>query len=259
MRRRDLLRAGAAAVLPTGLRAGQRAPGCDCSFQVQAAAPGPFERVGSRLRVTGMNIFGVSLTRSSDRPYVFFKLETNQGIVGWGEGTLEGKAGAAMACINDFREFVIGADPMQVEHIWQSMYVHSFYRAGPVMGSAMSGIDQALWDIRGKALGVPVYKLLGGPLDPRGVRGYYHADGVRTPEELREAAGDGHPAGRFVLQNRHSRLLRVDRDAKKICGAVEAHRRCCGRRSALTSTSRWTFTRRPAPASPPSSSRKSSR
>jgi galactonate dehydratase len=106
--------------------------------------------------------------------------------VGWGEGTLEGKAGATMACIEDFRDFVIGADPMQVEHIWQSMYVHSFYRAGPVMGSAISAIDQALWDIRGKALGVPVYRLLGGPLDPRGVRGYYHADGVRTPEGLKK-------------------------------------------------------------------------
>jgi len=138
-----------------------------------------------------MKVFGVSLTPTSDRPYVFCKLETNQGLVGWGEGTLEGKAGATMACIEDFREFVIGADPMQVEHIWQSMYVHSFYRAGPVMGSAISAIDQALWDIRGKALGLPVYKLLGGPLDPRGVRGYYHADGVRTPEalaKLRETA-----------------------------------------------------------------------
>ena len=133
-----------------------------------------------------MKVFGVSLTPTSDRPYVFCKLETNQGLVGWGEGTLEGKAGATMACINDFREFVIGADPMQVEHIWQSMYVHSFYRAGPVMGSAISAIDQALWDIRGKALGVPVYRLLGGPLDSRGVRGYYHADGVRTPEALKK-------------------------------------------------------------------------
>ena len=83
-----------------------------------------------------------------------------------------------MACINDFHDFLIGADPMQVEHIWQSMYVHSFYRAGPVMGSAISGIDQALWDLRGKALGMPVYKLLGGPFDPRGVRGYYHVDGA---------------------------------------------------------------------------------
>jgi galactonate dehydratase len=63
------------------------------------------------------------------------------------------------------------------------MYVHSFYRAGPVMGSAISAIDQALWDIRGKALGVPLYRLLGGPLDSIGVRGYC-ADGVRTPDAL---------------------------------------------------------------------------
>jgi galactonate dehydratase len=83
---------------------------------------------------------------------------------------------------------------MRVEHHWQSMYVHSFYRAGPVIGSAISGIDQALWDIRGKVLGLPVYKLLGGPIDPRGVRGYYHARGG-TRDELRAlretAARDG--------------------------------------------------------------------
>ena len=70
-----------------------------------------------------------------------------------------------MACVQDFRDFLIGNDPMQVEHLWQSMYVHTFYRAGPVIGSAISGIDQALWDIRGKALSVPVYQLLGGPDD----------------------------------------------------------------------------------------------
>ncbi len=82
-----------------------------------------------------------------------------------------------MSCMNDFRDFVIGADPMQVEHHWQSMYVQSFYRAGPVIGSAISGIDQAIWDIRGKILGLPVYQILGGPFDARGVRGYYHVDG----------------------------------------------------------------------------------
>ena len=96
---------------------------------------------------------------------------------------MEGKAGAVLACINDFKEFLIGADPMPVEHHWQSMYVHSFYRAGPVMGSAISALDQALWDLRGKILGVPVYKLLGGPNDPEGVRGYYVAN-ARTLEDL---------------------------------------------------------------------------
>ncbi len=162
---------------------------CGCVF-AQGSAPRPlgadaFERVGTRIRVTNMKVFGVSLTPDSDRPYVFVKLETNTGVVGWGEATLEGKAGAVIACVNDFREFIVGCDPMQVEHHWQSMYVHSFYRAGPVMGSAISGIDQALWDIRGKAMGLPVYKLLGGPMDERGVRGYYHVGGANL-EQLRQ-------------------------------------------------------------------------
>ena len=127
---------------------------CGCSMFAQAAAERDgMAGVASGVKITGMKVFGVSLTPDSDRPYVFVKLETNQGVVGWGEGTLEGKAGAVMACIEDFREFLIGSDPMQVEHHWQSMYVHSFYRAGPVIGSAISGIDQALWDIRGKVLG----------------------------------------------------------------------------------------------------------
>ncbi len=149
-----------------------------------------FEAVGSKARVTGMKAIGVSISEASDRPYVFVKLETDAGVVGWGEATLEGKAGAVIACVNDFREHVIGSDPMQVEHTWQSMYVHSFYRAGPIMGSAISGIDQALWDIRGKMLGLPVYKLLGGPYDPKGVRGYYHARaaGREALAKLRETA-----------------------------------------------------------------------
>jgi galactonate dehydratase len=146
--------------------------------------------LGSFVKVTGLKVFGVSLTPDSDRPYVFVKLETDQGVVGWGEATLEGKAAAVLACVEDFREFLIGCDPMQVEHHWQSMYVHSFYRAGPVIGSALAGIDQALWDIRGKVLGQPVYRLLGGPFDPRGVRGYYHvsAQTLAQYQDLRARA-----------------------------------------------------------------------
>src|SRR5947208_2436571 len=153
MRRRSFLALGSAGLALAQKRT-QRAPtiDCGCGFAPQQGGRGAlgqaslagFERLQSGLKVTGMKVFGVSLTPNSDRPYVFCKIETNQGLVGWGEGTLEGKAGATMACIQDFRDFVIGVDPMQVEHIWQSMYVHSFYRAGPVMGSAMSAIDQAL-------------------------------------------------------------------------------------------------------------------
>src|SRR5258708_26113788 len=86
---------------------------CGCAPAMQAP-PGTnaFQAAGSKLRVTGMKVFGVSLTPDSDRPYVFVKLETNQGLVVWGEGTLEGKAAAVMACVNDFRDFIIVSDPM---------------------------------------------------------------------------------------------------------------------------------------------------
>jgi galactonate dehydratase len=141
-------------------------------------------QVGSRARVSNMKVLTVFVPSGPpDRPYVLVKLETNVGTVGWGEATLEGKANAVAGCLHDLREYIIGSDPMQVEHHWQSMYVHSFYRGGPVIGSAIAGIDQALWDVRGKILGLPVYKLLGGPFDSRGVRGYYHA-GAQTKEEL---------------------------------------------------------------------------
>jgi galactonate dehydratase len=151
----------------------------------QTRASDAFRDLSSGIEITNLKVFGVSLTPNSDRPYVFVKIETNQpGLIGWGEATLEGKGGSAMACVEDFRDFLVGNDPMQVEHLWQSMYVHTFYRAGPLIGSAMSGIDQALWDIRGKALNVPVYQLLGGPYDQRGIRGYYHVENIRTAEDL---------------------------------------------------------------------------
>ena len=152
---------------------------CGCSPALAAALP----PAAGRLKVTNMKVFGVTIEKGSDRPYVFVKIETDAGVVGWGEATLEGKAGAVMATVGDLREFIVGQDPMKVEHHWQSMYVHAFYRAGPILGSAISGIDQALWDIRGKVLNQPVYRLLGGPVDPRGVRGYYHAR-ARTMDEL---------------------------------------------------------------------------
>ncbi len=182
MRRREFF-SGLAAAVAAG-RPAAADSGCGCALVPQnALGAEAFAGLGSKLKITNVKVFGVSMTAQTDRPYVFVKIETNAGVVGWGEATLEGKAGAVIACINDFREFLIDADPMLVEHHWQSMYVHTFYRGGPVIGSAIAGIDQALWDIRGKALGMPVYKLLGGPHDPAGVRGYYHVRAT-TREEL---------------------------------------------------------------------------
>jgi galactonate dehydratase len=123
MRRRNFLAfggAGLAIAADASKTAGRRrvVADCGCSFAPQTAVSSAFDGLQSGLKITGMKVFGVSLTPTSDRPYVFVKLETNQGLVGWGEGTLEGKAGAAMACIEDFRDFVVGSDPMQVEHTW---------------------------------------------------------------------------------------------------------------------------------------------
>jgi galactonate dehydratase len=195
--RRQFLGYAGAGVAFGGRRARTIPESCGCALAPPAVVHDGFDGLHSGVKITGLKTFGVSLTPESDRPYVFVKLETNQGVVGWGEGTLEGKAGAVLACINDFRDFLIGADPMQVEHIWQSMYIHSFYRAGPVMGSAISGIDQALWDIRGKVLGRPVYQLLGGPFDPRGVRGYYHQRIISGA--VAGATGDRAQAGSVLL------------------------------------------------------------
>lgn len=232
MKRRNLLGAFASAgfagaATPVG-RGARPAFDCGCSMQVTRSSGKPpgteaFRNVGSKLRITNMQVFGVTLDERiapSDRPYVFVKLETNQGVTGWGEATLEGKAAAAMACVLDLKDLIVGSDPMQVEHLYQLMYVGSFYRGGPVLGSAISGIDQALWDIRGKVLNMPVYELLGGPVDPRGVRGYYHAS-AWTLAEARELRDKTKQAGVTALKFQLPDLLEWVETGAKISRAVK--------------------------------------
>ena len=87
---------------------------------------------------------------------------TESGISGWGEAVIEGKASTVQACVCEMEEYLIGRDASHIEDIWNLLYRAAFYRGGPILMSAIAGIDQALWDIKGKALGVPVYELLGG-------------------------------------------------------------------------------------------------
>lgn len=94
--------------------------------------------------------------------WLLLRVETDGGFVGWGEPVVEGRVAATQACVHELESYLIGQDPRRIEHIWQTLYRGGFYRGGPVLTSALSGIDQALWDIKGKALGVPVYDLLGG-------------------------------------------------------------------------------------------------
>lgn len=101
------------------------------------------------------------------------KITTHSGIVGWGETTLEGKPKSTIAAVEELSDYLIGKDPLRIEHHWQHIYRSAFFRGGNVLMSALSGIDQALWDITGKHYGVPIYQLLGGAVRDR-VRVYAH-------------------------------------------------------------------------------------
>jgi galactonate dehydratase len=108
-----------------------------------------------------MKIREIELFKVAPR-WLFLKITTESGLVGWGEPVVEGKADTVKAAVEEMSEYIIGKDARHIEDIWQVLYRGGFYRGGPVLMSAISGIDQALWDIKGKALGVPVYELLGG-------------------------------------------------------------------------------------------------
>jgi galactonate dehydratase len=122
--------------------------------------------------------------------WLFLKIHTNAGITGLGEPILEGRAKTCAEAVKEVEPYLIGKDPRQVVHHWQAIYRHAFYRGGPILTSALSGIDIALWDIKGKALGVPVYELLGGPTRRR-VRVYAHAG---TPERVKAGVARGFTA-----------------------------------------------------------------
>lgn len=96
--------------------------------------------------------------------WLFIKITTASGIVGWGEPVVEGRADTVDACVRELTPYLIGQPAGNIEDIWQIVYRGGFYRGGPILMSALSGIDQALWDIKGKTLGVPVHQLLGGPV-----------------------------------------------------------------------------------------------
>ena len=109
------------------------------------------------MKITKLEIIPVHSLRT-----IFIKMHTDAGIVGIGEGTVEGRITTVMAAIKELEPYLIDKDPRQVTHHWQAMYRHGFYRGDIVLTSAISAVDIAMWDIKGKALGVPVYELLGG-------------------------------------------------------------------------------------------------
>jgi galactonate dehydratase len=118
--------------------------------------------------------------------WLFLKVETDEGIAGWGEPVVEGKADTVAAAVQEMSEYLIGKDPMRIEDLFQVLYRGGFYRGGPILSSAISGIEQALWDIKGKFYNAPVYDLLGGACRDK-TRVYSWIGGDR-PSDVGQAA-----------------------------------------------------------------------
>lgn len=127
------------------------------------------------MKITGWETFLVSPR------WLFLRVDTDAGISGWGEPIVEGRAETVRTMVDTCFEYLVGKDPRRIEHHWQVLTKSGFYRGGPVMSSAVAGIDQALWDITGRALGAPVHELLGGAVRDR-VRMYSWVQG-KTPED----------------------------------------------------------------------------
>jgi galactonate dehydratase len=174
-----------------------------------------------------MRISRISTYRVPPR-WLFLKIETDDGLVGWGEPVLEGHAAAAEATVRELGALILGADPRRINDIWQLLYRNGCYRGGPLLMSAISGIDTALWDILGRSLGVPVSTLLGGAQRER-IRSYSWIGGD-SPTDLvvdaQRAISQGFTAVKF---NATGPLQMID-SSRKIDLAVE---RIAGLRDAV--------------------------
>lgn len=144
------------------------------------------------MKITGLETFLVPPR------WLFLKVTTDEGVVGWGEPVVEGRAATTAAAVRELESYLIGQDPFRIEYLWQTMYRCAFYRGGPVLMSAISGVDQALWDIKGKALNVPVYELMGGCVrDKLRMYSWIHGD---SPEELAKQAVEKRSMGYTALK-----------------------------------------------------------
>jgi len=167
----------------------------------------------SAIKITRLEIIPVHSLRS-----IFVKMHTDAGIIGLGEGTVEGKIETVMAAIAQLEPYLKGKDPRQPAHHWQAMYRHAFYRGDIILCSALSAVDIAMWDIKGKALGVPVYDLLGGPTRDR-IKCYGQAESVEETKSHVLAAG--YKSMKTSVSSTRGRLSRASESPYYIDGFVE--------------------------------------
>jgi len=141
--------------------------------------------------------------------WLFVKVSTDEGVSGWGEGSLEGRIHTAAAGVSEWSDYLVGKDPLRIEDHWQVMTKSTFYRGGAVLATAVAAIDQALWDIAGKHRGLPVYELLGGPV--RDSARVYTWIGGDEPAAVADGAAQARAAGfDAVKMNASGRLEAID-------------------------------------------------
>ena len=177
------------------------------------------------MKITKLNTYLV-------RPrWCFLEIETDEGIVGWGEPVIEGKAASVEACVNEMAEYIIGKDPTKIEDIWNLLYRAGFYRGGPIMMSAIAGIDQALWDIKGKLYNAPVYELIGGPCRER-IKVYSWVGGDRPAEVAAAAKAKMNEGFTAIKMNATEELQIVDTYDKidAVLERVASIREACGKK-----------------------------
>ena len=175
-----------------------------------------------------MKITNITLYKVPPR-WLFLKIDTDEGISGWGEPVIEGRADTVRTAVEEFRQNLIGRDPGRIEDLWQEMYRTGFYRGGPEVMSAIAGIDQALWDIKGKALGVPVYELLGGAC--RDTLKVYRWIGGDRPSDVADAAREAGAQGYSAIKmNATEEMHYIDSYEKidAVCQRVAAIRDALG-------------------------------
>jgi galactonate dehydratase len=164
-----------------------------------------------------MKIIGYELFQVPPR-WLFLKIETDAGIVGWGEPVVEGRAETVRTAVKELMEYLVGKDPLRIEDHWNLMYRSGFYRGGPVLMSAIAGIDQALWDIKGKYYNAPVYQLLGGACRDS-IRVYSWVGGDR-PSEVGLAAEAAVQAGFTAVKMNGTEELQIIDSYEKIDQAI---------------------------------------
>lgn len=175
-----------------------------------------------------MKITNMTLYKLPPR-WLFLKVDTDEGIVGWGEPVVEGRADTVRTAVEEFKGWLIGKDPLKIEDHWQVMYRTGFYRGGPEVMSAISGIDQALWDIKGKYYNAPVYDLLGGAC--RDKLKVYRWIGGDRPSDIRNAALEAYEQGYGAIKmNGTEEVHYIDSFEKiqAVCDRVAAIRDALG-------------------------------